>query len=106
VADFIGLAINRNDSRAADIDNAHLAAFKEIRCAVGFAQIRQADNAADRNNAAEDDAIDMAVGHGDFVGYKNAFSQKLATQPFGIECLGISRITSLANINLHGVLHG
>ncbi|MNC19672.1 hypothetical protein D3C75_676090 [compost metagenome] len=101
VADLEGGTIDHHHSGAADVDEPQLAALEEIVDAEGLAQrIREGEGALNWHDAAEHDAVDVAVGHGQPIGAEDLFHQKLTAQALSVQLPGMIAVNALTN--LHG----
>ncbi|MNT49737.1 hypothetical protein D3C72_1866090 [compost metagenome] len=97
---FIGSAIHDHHARATDIDKAKLAPLQEIGDAKGLAElIGESQRPIHRHDAAEYDAVDVAVSHGQPVRAEDLFHQKLTAQALGVELFGVIAVDALTSLH-------
>ena len=78
MADLIALTVNGDSARAADVDHTQFATFQEIGYAKLFTDFTaDGDRFCHRHNAADDDAVNVAVNHRVFVSHEHFLNQKL-----------------------------
>ena len=101
--DRVRLAVDDDRSRSADVDDAELApleerADRELLREVG----RETELLAQRHRAADDDAVDLAVGQRKLSGNEDRVDQELAAQARGVERLRVVAVNRLTDV--HGAL--
>ena len=97
---LIAAAVDGDNARAADINNAHFASLKEITDAQLFADlIANGYRLCHRLDAADDNAVNMAIGHGVLVGGENVLNKEFAAQPLGIQPFGMVAVNALTNLH-------
>ena len=102
MANFIALAVNGNRARAADIDHTQLTTFEEIGYAQLFADFAtHRDGFGHWHNAANNDAVDVAVDHGVFICDKHFFDQKLITQPLSVQGFRMRTMDALSYVHIY-----
>jgi hypothetical protein len=93
-------AVRGDPRRAADVDQPQLATLQEEVGAGVASEFRsEAHRGRHRMDAANDDAIDLAVGEGGRVGLEQVFDQKVATQALGVERAGVFAVNGLADLH-------
>ena len=99
-ADLVGRAVDDDRAWPADVDRAQLAALEKAAHRELPRELRrEPDLSLHRHHAADDDAVDLAVGQAELIGKEQALDEKVAAQRRGVERLHVLAVQRLADVH-------